>query len=411
MKNYIQITLSIILFCTSSFTHAQDYVWGEEFKEGDTISAATFNQIFSTLQKLNRTPKDADLVGTWSCSAVWTGGPSGAGLTQDPTNTWLQSLSGAQLTMTATSASTSFPTGYTFSTGNPSPFVSQSGTGAVSGTFVLLGNVMISNGILGANNYLTHAVDVVSDERIIFFPNSTSPNLAKVVMCDSATPVPAAPTATVATNTQTTVSVAWTDQSSDETGFKIYRRLSTQTAATQLATAVTASPYVDSSLTEGQTAYYNVSAYNSNGESSKSGVANATLDSIKPTVTSHTPTTSQQVARSDRILSIVFSEAVNFICPADPANSGPSCSTAGSAITVVGTSCFPNCGTTYMNIAPYHSTGFGSSVLSVSGNLREIQQTLNANDTITVTIHKEWIRDVNGNHINADYSYSFTTGT
>ena len=398
MKNYIQITLSIILFFTSSFTQAQDYVWGEEFKEGDTISAATFNQIFSTLQKLNRTPVDADLVGTWSCSAVWTGSPSGAGLTQDSTNTWIYSLSGAQLTMTASSASTSFPTGYTFSTGNPSPFVSQSGTGAVSGTFVLLGNVMISNGILGANNYLTHAVDVVSDERIIFTTNWTSSNLAKVVMCDSATPVPAAPTATVATNAQTTVSVAWTDQSSDETGFKIYRRLSTQTAATQLATAVTASPYVDSSLTEGQTAYYNVSAYNSNGESSKSGVANATLDSIKPTVTSHTPTTSQQVAKTSTTISIIFAENIQVICPAG--GDGPSCATSGAAVNVVGGS------------KTYSCSGFGfngaaaSSVLSAhcSGDFT-------ASDTITVTVEKEWIRDANGNHINADYSYSFTTGT
>ena len=109
-------------------------------------------------------------------------------------------------------------------------------------------------------------------------------------MCDSAVAVPAAPTSTTATNAQTTVNVTWTDQSSDETGFKIYRRLSTATEATQLATAVTASPYVDSTLTEGQTAYYSVSAYNANGESAKSKVVSATLDSVKPTVVSTTPT-------------------------------------------------------------------------------------------------------------------------
>ena len=63
MKLHLSL-FSLILLLTTSISHADDYVWGEEFKEGDVISAATFNQIFNTLQKLNRTPVDADLVGT-----------------------------------------------------------------------------------------------------------------------------------------------------------------------------------------------------------------------------------------------------------------------------------------------------------------------------------------------------------
>ena len=35
----------------------------------------------------------------------------------------------------------------------------------------------------------------------------------------------------------------------------------------------------------------------------------------------------------------------------------------------------------------------------------------NASDTITVTVHKEWIQDVNGNPLDANYSYTFTTGS
>ena len=147
MKLHLSI-FTLILFLTTSISHADDYVWGEEFKEGDIISAATFNQIFSTLQKLNRTPKDSDLVGTWSCSSVWAGTSTSAGLTQDSTNTWLFSLAGAQLTMTASSESTSFPTGYTFSTSSPNQFVSLSSSAAVSGTYVLFNNLMISKGIL-----------------------------------------------------------------------------------------------------------------------------------------------------------------------------------------------------------------------------------------------------------------------
>jgi hypothetical protein len=397
MKLHLSL-FTLILLLTTSISHADDYVWGEEFKEGDIISAATFNQIFSTLQKLNRTPKDSDLVGTWSCSSVWAGTSSSAGLTQDSTNTWLFSLAGAQLTMTASSESSSFPTGYTFSTSSPNQFVSLSSAAAVSGTYVLFNNLMISKGILSGNNYITHTVDIVSDDRIIFSTNNTSSNLAKVVVCDSAIAVPAAPTSTTATNAQTTVNVTWTDQSSDESGFKIYRRLSTATEATQLATAVTASPYVDSTLTEGQTAYYSVSAYNANGESAKSGVVAATLDSVKPTVSSHSPTANQQVTNTSRALSITFSEAVKVICPAG--GNGPMCDTAGSAITAVGTS------KTYGYI-----TSVGSTGLALSGSIVGSAETLNGSDTITVTVHKEWIQDVNGNPMAADYTYTFTVGT
>ena len=177
MKLHLSL-FTLILLLTTSISHADDYVWGEEFKEGDIISAATFNQIFSTLQKLNRTPKDIDLVGTWSCSSVWAGTSTSAGLTQDSTNTWLFSLAGAQLTMTASSESSSFPTGYTFSTSSPNQFVSLSSAAAVSGTYVLFNNLMISKGILSGNNYITHTVDIVSDDRIIFSTNNTSSNLA-----------------------------------------------------------------------------------------------------------------------------------------------------------------------------------------------------------------------------------------
>ena len=128
-------------------------------------------------------------------------------------------------------------------------------------------------------------------------------------------------------------------------------------------------------------------------------MVSATLDSVKPTVSSHSPTTNQAVAINSRSLSITFSEAVKVICPAG--GNGPMCSTAGSAVTAVGSS-----GKTYGYIASVGSTG-----LALSGSIVGSAETLNASDTITVTVHKEWIRDVNGNPMDADYTYTFTVGT
>ena len=198
------------------------------------------------------------------------------------------------------------------------------------------------------------------------------------------------------------MNVTWVDNSTDETGFKIYRRLSNETEATELATAVTASPYSDSTLTEGQTAYYSVAAYNDNGISAKSKVVSATLDSVKPTVASHSPTANQAVARTNRNLSITFSETVKVICPAGDENGAMlMCSTSGSAITSVGSS-----GKTYGYIVSPGQAG-----LSLSGSIVGSAETLNASDTITVTVHKEWIQDANGNAMDADYTFTFTTGS
>ena len=53
--------------CISS--HADDLIIADDFKSGDLVSADTFNQIFDTIEKVNRTIVDSDLVGVWSCNA------------------------------------------------------------------------------------------------------------------------------------------------------------------------------------------------------------------------------------------------------------------------------------------------------------------------------------------------------
>ena len=77
------------------------------------------------------------------------------------------------------------------------------------------------------------------------------------------------------------------------------------------------------------------------------------------------------------------------------------CDTSGSAITAVGSS-----GKTYGYFASVGSTG-----LALSGAIVGSAETLNSSDTITVTVHKEWIQDANGNLMDADYTYTFTTGS
>jgi len=391
MKLHLSL-FTLILLLTTSISHADDYVWGEEFKEGDIISAGTFNQIFGTLQKLNRTPVDADLVGTWSCSSVRSY-YTGMNTTGWVRTGFIDLLSNAQLTMTASSAATSLESAYSFSTSNPTPLISfNDASYASAGTYMLYRSTLFFQGLMtpsGNSATVTkHQVKIVSDDRFTLTPLSGGGNSPDMVVCDSAVAVPAAPTASTATNAQTTVNVTWTDQSSDETGFKIYRRLSTATEATQLATAVTASPYVDSTLTEGQTAYYSVSSYNANGESAKSKTVSATLDSVKPTVVSSTPTNGGST--TGVTVSINFSESIIIKCPTSPGLNG-FCSDP-PAIKLVGAG-----NTYYMG-----QVGSSGATLSAQPFVD------GANPSYTVTIDSDYIYDLNGNKMVEDYVFTFT---
>ena len=389
MKSLLILFL-FTLFLTTSISHADDYVWGEEFKEGDVISAETFNQIFRRLEKLNRTPRDNDLVGTWSCTALWINPSYSSGLSQDTTNSWIYSLSGSQLTFTASSEETSFPTGYTFSTSSPNPFATRSnGQYGASGNYILFNNVIVMKGILDGNNFVSHTVDVVSDDRIIFTVNhidwdgNDHDNISKVVICDSAIAVPAAPTEANAVNSQSHIAISWTDRSNDELGFKIYRRLSTENEPSIIAESVLASPYIDNTLTEGQQAYYSVTAYNDNGQSANSKVVSATLDSIKPSVSSHTPLNNQQLTGSSVSVSIIFSETILL--------------RDMNAVNISGTRC------SYYSGQWHQYTIYPASVFNT-----ELNTLYCSGDTVTVTIDKDGVQDLSGNNLDQDYSFTFS---
>ena len=54
----------------SIIVSSDDLKIAEDFKEGDIVSAETFNQIFSTLEKINREVRDSDILGVWECSSL-----------------------------------------------------------------------------------------------------------------------------------------------------------------------------------------------------------------------------------------------------------------------------------------------------------------------------------------------------
>ena len=294
-------------------TYADDLKIADDFESGDLVSADTFNQIFDTIERINRTVVDTDLVGVWSCNAMTSRNTSG----------WTSKglfyiLENAQVNLAASSASTSLESAYTISTSSPSPF-KRTLTSAFSGTYVLYNNKLFTKQTDESEARIWD-VNIISPTRfeLTFLETSAQSfptNYASFITCDSAEAVPASPTSPTATNNKTGINLAWTDASSDEKGFKVYRKLSGETEAKVIATQ-TAATYSDTDLTEGQTAYYQVVAYNDNGESAKSKTVSATLDATPPTVVSTTPENNGTGSRQLRSVVVTFSEKVEIFCPA-----------------------------------------------------------------------------------------------
>lgn len=399
--NKLLVGTLLALVCVSSY--ADDLKVADDFKSGDLVSADTFNQIFDTIEKINRTVVDSDLVGVWSCDAMTTRNTTGWS-----SKSLFYILENSQVNLTASSSATSLESAYTISTSSPSPF-KRTLASAFSGTYILYNNKLFTKQADESEARIWD-VNIISPTRfeLTFLETSAQSfptNYASFITCDSAEAVPAPPTAPTATNNKTGINLAWTDSSSDETGFKVYRKLSTETEAKVIATQ-TGVTYSDTDLTEGQTAYYQVVAYNDNGESAKSKAVSATLDNIAPTVVSTTPENNGTGSRQLRNVVVTFSEKVETVCPAGDQSTGLAgsiCPTSGSPVTFTAM-----IGGESRVVSSYSLTaGFGGST-TVSLTTMGSAERFDANQTgITVTVDKDWIRDANGVQMTEDFQFNF----
>jgi len=121
MKKILYL-LFVSIFLNHLFSKELDL--HEDFKAGDIVSADTFNQIFDTLEKINRAAKDEDLIGTWSCSGKGQGLNSQgySNWTSDGKPAWYStSLTTSNITVTFASsgASPSYETPYSYTQAEP----------------------------------------------------------------------------------------------------------------------------------------------------------------------------------------------------------------------------------------------------------------------------------------------------
>tara|TARA_B100001121_G_scaffold306811_1_gene327029 strand:+ start:60 stop:1277 length:1218 start_codon:yes stop_codon:yes gene_type:complete len=396
IKQRIRIKiLPILLLSMLSFpTYADDLKVADDFKEGDILSAETFNQIFDTIERINRKITDNDLFGTWSCSAMKMSLGGEASLP----NGWINKddlayeISGVQVNFTQTVFGT-VPGVNAITTSTPNPFFLDSPIDdeALNGNYLLKNNKIVIRSqayiSAGATNYQrgAYSVEFLSPSRILLTDEDES------ITCDVASGVPASPTGPTAVNAKTSIDLAWADTSDNETGFKIYRKPDGSREFT-LLTTLTNSSYSDADTAEGIRYSYYVVSYNDKGESAKSKVVSATLDSILPTVIATNP--ADGTNSSGTTVSITFSEAIEIVCPSE--NIIPPGQCIGEpAIKLVGTGGSGN---------TYYMGQVGEKGIIITAN----PFVDGANPNYDVTISKDYIFDLNGNQMAEDYTFSFT---
>tara|TARA_B100001121_G_scaffold307756_1_gene330061 strand:- start:82 stop:1278 length:1197 start_codon:yes stop_codon:yes gene_type:complete len=386
---------TLITFILSFPLFADELQVADDFNEGDILSAETFNQIFDTIERINRKIVDEDLFGTWTCSAMKISSGGQASLPVGWTNNedLAYEISGVQVNFTRTVSGTT--TGVNaITTSTPNPFFLSSGiqNDALNGNYLLKNNKIVIKSqeyILAGekfNDRKIFSVKFLSPTRILMTDEDES------ITCDVASGVPASPTGPTSTNAKTSIEISWTDTSDNETGFKIYRKPDGSGEFTLLTTLTTPS-YSDTDTSEGIGYSYYIVSYNDKGESAKSKVVSATLDSILPTVAATNP--ADGTNSSGSFVSITFSEVIEIKCPEGQEGGYIGGCNASPAIKLEGTGGSEN---------TYYMGQVGEKGIVISA----YPFTDGANPNYTVTINKDYIFDLNGNQMAEDYIFSFS---
>ena len=222
-----KILIATIILCFSlSPIHAEDYETTHTFAAGDVLSADMMNEIFDYIKKSKESITAASILGTWSCTSRTLFQDSGS-YSSCKTYNGEESLYVTQsgtITFSADGDGT-----HTHTTGAVN-FLRCFGTNAVSSfPFVIKNNVMFTK--LEEAGEAEDRVDIslrrVSDTRLLMnYRDPSSSSYYQNVECDKQAIPPTNPTAFAIATTELSNVLTWTDNSSDETGFKVYKKTS-----------------------------------------------------------------------------------------------------------------------------------------------------------------------------------------
>ena len=255
----------IVIFFTYSILHAEDFKTLHNFSSGDVLSADMFNELFTYIKE-SREAIDYDyLIGLWACTSMHTtgfGGLTVSGWSRDSENLY------DKLSSTITFSDDGDNT-YSLTTSSPNPFMWNT-AGSHSAAFSTYLNTFWLQTLQTSGSLISTLFNLSKFSKNKFSFNLASADNNKVmlnIVCDRNNLPPTTPATFTASASGMTVSLAWTDNSTDETGFKVLRKDTlTGSFSTVITTAADVTSYSDN-VTDAKSYWYRVSATNSNGDS------------------------------------------------------------------------------------------------------------------------------------------------
>ena len=284
MKKSILIVLASIFLSYPMNLIGADFDTPHRFSAGDTISADMMNEIFDYIKNANKMISASELIGTWSCT-IYTQ-TSGCALLSTLGTDSLFRYNSTTLVMIDDEDGT-----YSYTSTIPNIFncADDSDNGTGLGNWVVKNNVLFIDvykwGIKGDPSLEAQLGFVklkkVSNTRLLMESEQAKPVFAE---CEKQNIPPISPTLDNVTQISATsdsgyrVSLTWTDNSTDETGFKVLRKDTlTGSFSTVTTTAADATSYSDT-VTAAGTYKYRVSTTNSNGDSTGSKVVEVVVE-------------------------------------------------------------------------------------------------------------------------------------
>ena len=255
----------IVIFFTYSIVHAEDFKTLHNFSSGDVLSADMFNELFTYIKE-SREAIDYDyLIGSWACTSMHNTGigtTTVSGLSRDSENLY------DKLSSTITFSDDGDNT-YSLTTSSPNPFIWDNAS-SYSAAFATNLNTFFLQTPNNSGGLVSTFFNLSKFSKNKFAFNlgySDNNKVMQNIVCDRNNIPPTTPATFTASASGMTVSLAWTDNSTDETGFKVLRKDSLEGSfSTVTTTSADATSYSDT-VTDAKSYWYRVSATNSNGDS------------------------------------------------------------------------------------------------------------------------------------------------
>ena len=268
---------TLIMMPTSLF--GAEFETAHEFSAGDTISADMMNELFENIKLSKTVILSSDLVGTWSCKvSVRYSNNNVSDWTVDSDSLYNQLTS--EITFSADGDGT-----YSYQSSAPNPFYATDARAIGSGyNYIVSSNSFYfkyprwNEGSQGDQKANYHLSKISKTSYLFTLGFSDLQPTPDSLICDKQNLPPIAPTLDNVTASGKTVSLAWTDNSDDETGFNVLRKDSLKGSYSTVTTTSAGVISYDDTVTESKTYWYRVSATNSNGDSTGSKVVKVDVE-------------------------------------------------------------------------------------------------------------------------------------